>query len=36
MENVNGRKLVEDGDLCERRNGLALCLSNLDSSITFL
>lgn len=22
MENLNGRKLVEAGDLCERRNGL--------------
>lgn len=22
MENVNGRKLVEDGELCERRNGI--------------
>lgn len=21
MENLNGRKLVEAGDLCERRNG---------------
>lgn len=21
MENLNGRKLVESGDLCERRNG---------------
>lgn len=21
MENLNGRKLVEEGDLCERRNG---------------
>lgn len=21
MENVNGRRLVEGGDLCERRNG---------------
>jgi hypothetical protein len=24
MENVNGRKLVEGGDLCERRNGNAV------------
>ena len=23
MENLNGRRLVEDGDLCERRNGNA-------------
>lgn len=22
MENLNGRKLVEAGDLCERRNGI--------------
>lgn len=22
MENLNGRKLVEAGDLCERRNGM--------------
>lgn len=22
MENLNGRKLVEDGELCERRNGM--------------
>lgn len=24
MENLNGRRLVEAGDLCERRNGHAL------------
>lgn len=23
MENLNGRKIVEAGDLCERRNGHA-------------
>lgn len=23
MENLNGRRLVEGGDLCERRNGNA-------------
>ena len=23
MENLNGRKLVEAGDFCERRNGLS-------------
>lgn len=28
MENLNGRKLVEEGDLCERRNGLVVCLIN--------
>ncbi|WOG99819.1 hypothetical protein DCAR_0519175 [Daucus carota subsp. sativus] len=27
MENVNGRKLVEDGDLCERRNGRGVDLN---------
>lgn len=26
MENLNGREIVESGDLCERRNGdLAFC-----------
>lgn len=24
MENLNGRRLVEGGDLCERRNGHAI------------
>ena len=24
MENLNGRRLVEAGDLCERRNGKAI------------
>lgn len=28
MENLNGRKLVEEGDLCERRNGLVVYLIN--------
>lgn len=27
MENLNGRKLVEAGDLCERRNGIVLYFS---------
>ncbi|XP_075517122.1 uncharacterized protein LOC142551653 isoform X1 [Primulina tabacum] len=27
MENVNGRKLVEDGELCERRNGRGVDLN---------
>jgi hypothetical protein len=27
MENINGRKLVEGGDLCERRNGIVLYFS---------
>ncbi|KAL5778356.1 hypothetical protein ACOSP7_011282 [Xanthoceras sorbifolium] len=27
MENMNGRKLVEDGDLCERRNGRGVDLN---------
>jgi len=26
MENLNGRKVVEAGDLCERRNGLVFLL----------
>ena len=29
MENLNGRKVVEAGDLCERRNGMAFLLYNL-------
>ena len=29
MENLNGRKLVEAGDLCERRNGHAIYLINI-------
>lgn len=24
MENINGRRIVEAGDLCERRNGKAV------------
>jgi hypothetical protein len=31
MENLNGRKLVEAGDLCERRNGYALDFSCFKS-----
>lgn len=27
MENLNGRKLVEAGDLCERRNGRGVDLN---------
>lgn len=26
MENFNGRKLVEGGELCERRNGISIWL----------
>lgn len=33
MENVNGRKLVEAGDFCERRNGIAICLADLITEI---
>ena len=33
MENVNGRKLVEAGDLCERRNGIAIYLASLITEI---
>lgn len=33
MENVNGRKLVEAGDLCERRNGIAIYLACLIMEI---
>lgn len=29
MENPNGRKVVEAGDLCERRNGIVFLLYNL-------
>lgn len=29
MENINGRKLVEDGDLCERRNGSVWFVFNI-------
>lgn len=29
MENLNGRKLVEAGDLCERRNGYEVDFSDL-------
>lgn len=28
MENLNGRRLVEAGDLCERRNGKAVDFSD--------
>lgn len=31
MENLNGRKRVEAGDLCERRNGQALYFSLFKS-----
>lgn len=27
MENLNGRKVVEAGDLCERRNGISFVFS---------
>lgn len=30
MENANGRKLVEDGELCERRNGVTLNLASFS------
>ena len=33
MENLNGRKIVEDGDLCERRNGNAVDFSVLKISV---
>lgn len=35
MENVNGRKLVEGGDLCERRNGIAICLASRITKFYF-
>lgn len=36
MENLNGRELVEAGDLCERRNGDAFCSNNLKINIKIL
>ena len=36
MENLNGRKLVEAGDLCERRNGLSIYLSNFNYYVLFM
>lgn len=36
MENFNGRKRVEAGDLCERRNGIVFILYDTqDSSYQF-
>lgn len=32
MENMNGRELVEAGDLCERRNGLTVYPSDFKYS----
>jgi hypothetical protein len=29
MENINGRKLVEGGDLCERRNGIVFLICDI-------
>lgn len=33
MENLNGRKLVEGGELCERRNGAMSYLLVLEHDI---
>lgn len=33
MENVNGHKLVELGNLCERRNGITIYLIDLITEI---
>lgn len=36
MENMNGRELVEAGDLCERRNGLTVYPSDFKYSTRLL
>lgn len=33
MENMNGRELVEGGDLCERRNGNVAYIDSLAMSM---
>ena len=33
MENLNGRELVESGDLCERRNGDVVYYNNFERNI---